>query len=746
MSISQKIHMNTRQQTFPVLHLHCAACVKAVEDAIRNLPGVAGVAVNLASASATISYQPERISLPKIRKAVQAKGYDLLTEEKSGSEAAEKIRTSEYRKLKSRTAWAAALSLPVAAASMFFSDVPFAGELMWILATPVVCWVGRDFFLRAGRQLRRRAASMDTLVALSVGVAYLFSVGNVLFPDFWLSRGILPHVYFETASVIVTFVLLGRCMEERAKSNTSSALKKLIGLQPQTVTLACADGRQVQVGVEQVAAGDTVLVKPGERIAVDGAVAEGSSYVDESMLSGEPVPVLKQEHEKVYAGTINQRGSFKLRAEKIGAETLLSHIIRMVQAAQGSKAPVQKFVDRVASVFVPVVIGAALAAFAGWLLFAGVSGVTHGLLAFVTVLIIACPCALGLATPTAIVVGVGKAAEQGILVKDAESLEAARKINAVVLDKTGTVTEGKPTVTAALWAHGDSRSAPALRSLEAQSEHPLAEAVVRYLEGEPLRAVTAFESLTGRGVKGVVNGQTYLVGSARLLAENRITTDEQLAAAAKTFTAQAKTAIWFADEKNALALVAVEDKLKATSCVAVRQLRRSGIAVYMLTGDSAAAAKVVAAAAGVDDFRAEVLPQQKVAFIRQLQREGKIVAMAGDGINDSAALAQADVSIAMGTGSDIAIDVAKMAIVSSDLSKIPVAMQLSRQTVGVIRQNLFWAFFYNLIGIPVAAGLLYPLGGFLLNPMVAGGAMALSSISVVGNSLRLRRKLKRAEN
>jgi Cu2+-exporting ATPase len=737
--------MDTVHHTFPVLHLHCAACAGAVEDAIRRLPGVVSVAVSFASLSAAIGYQPQKISPAQIRKAVQAKGYDLLTEEKIGSGAADKIRAGEYRKLKIRTVWAAALSLPVAALSMFFPSAPFADELMWALATPVVCWAGRGFFVRAGRQLRRKAASMDTLVALSVGVAYLLSAGNVLFPDFWLARGILPHVYFETASVIITFVLLGRCLEERAKSNTSSALKKLIGLQPQTVTLVRTGGRQVQVSVEQVAAGDTVLVKPGERVAVDGVVTEGSSYVDESMLSGEPVPVLKREHTKVYAGTINQKGSFKLSAEKVGAETLLAHIIRMVQAAQGSKAPVQKFADKVAAVFVPVVIGAAFTAFAAWLLLAGASGVTHGLLAFVTVLIIACPCALGLATPAAVAVGVGKAAEQGILVKDAESLEAARKISAVVLDKTGTITEGKPTVTTALWANNDSRSAFALRSLEAQSEHPLAEAVVRRFESEPIRATTSFESFTGKGVKGVVDGQTYFAGSARLLAENHITTGKQLAAAAKTFAAQGKTAIWFADEKNALALVVVEDKLKETSPAAIRQLRDSGLAVYMLTGDSAATAGEVAAAAGVDDFCAEALPQQKAAFIRQLQREGKIVAMVGDGINDSAALAQADVSIAMGTGSDIAVNAAKMTIVSSDLSKIPVAMQLSRQTVGVIRQNLFWAFIYNLIGIPVAAGALFAVNGFLLNPMVAGGAMALSSISVVANSLRLRRTPKKAE-
>ncbi|MDR1023614.1 MAG: heavy metal translocating P-type ATPase [Prevotellaceae bacterium] len=733
--------MSSLRTTLPVLHLHCAACAKAVEDAIRSLPGVVGVAVNLAAASATIEYLPEKISLPRIRKAVQAKGYDLLIEETGSLEAAERIKDDERRKLKDRTITAIALSLPSVIISMFFMDIPFANEWMWAFATPVVFGLGKDFFIRAGRQLRRGVASMDTLVALSTGVAYLFSVFSLLFPDFWLARGIRPHVYFETASVIIAFILLGRWLEERAKGSTSSSIKKLMGLRPKTVTLARTDGQLVQVGVEQVAAGDIVLVKPGEKIAVDGAVTEGASYVDESMISGEPVPVLKQKHEKVYAGTINQKGSFRFRAEKVGAETLLAHIIRMVQDAQGSKAPVQKLVDKVAGVFVPAVVGVALAALAVWLLVGGVGELSHGLLAFVTVLIIACPCALGLATPTAIMVGIGRAAEQGILIKDAESLETARKISAVVLDKTGVITEGRPTVAAAWWATGDSdsnsRQAAILRSLEVQSEHPLAEAVAQRFADKPLCAVAAFENFAGKGVKGTVDGQTYFAGSARLLADNRIAVDERLADMAKTVAAQAKTAVWFADEKRTLALIAIDDKVKEASRAAVRQLRCAGIAVYLLTGDNAATAKEVAGATDIHDFCAEALPQQKADFIRRLQGEGRVVAMVGDGVNDSAALAQADVSIAMGKGSDVAIDVAGMTIVSSDLSKIPAAIQLSKQTVSVIRQNLFWAFAYNLTAVPVAAGALYAFNGFLLNPMIAGGAMALSSLSVVCNSLRL---------
>jgi Cu2+-exporting ATPase len=728
--------MNTLRITLPVLHLHCAGCAKAVEDAILSRPGTVSAVVNLAASSATIEYLPENVSLSDIQEAVRAKGYDLQTGN-NPFETAENSEAAARRSLEHRTAGAIGLSLPLVVLSMFFMDLPFAHWWMWALATPVVFWLGRSFFVGAAKQLRYRSANMDTLVALSTGVAYLFSAFNTLFPEFWLAKGVQPHVYFETASVIIAFVLLGRCLEERAKNRSTSSIKKLMGLQPQTVALVRPDGQIVQTGVEQVVVGDVVWVKPGEKIAVDGMVAAGESCVDESMLSGEPLPVPKQEGMKVYAGTINQRGSLRFRAEKVGAETLLAHIIRMVQEAQGSKAPVQRLVDRIAAVFVPTVVLIALIALVGWTLFGGANGLTHGLLAFVTVMIIACPCALGLATPTAIMVGIGRAAEQGILIKDAESLEAAKKIEAVVLDKTGTITEGKPAVTTVLWANDDNRPVSVLRSLEMRSEHPLAEAVVQYFSSEPECAVAGFESLTGKGVRGVVDGQTYFVGSAQLLVENRIARGESLVDAAKALAAQGQTVVWFADEQSALALVAVSDRIKESSRIAIRQLRSEGIAVYMLTGDNVATATAVAADVGVDGFLAETLPRQKAEFVRQLQAEGKVVAMVGDGINDSAALAQADVSIAMGQGSDIAIDTAQMTVVASDLSKIPVTIRLSKQTVSVVRQNLFWAFVYNLVGIPVAAGALYAVNGFLLDPMLAGGAMALSSVCVVCNSLRL---------
>jgi Cu2+-exporting ATPase len=621
---------------------------------------------------------------------------------------------------------------------MFFMHIRSANAIMWALATPVVFYFGKSFFVNAWKQAKHRTTTMDTLVALSTGIAYLFSVFNTLFPEFWLEKGIAPHVYFEASSVIISFILLGRLLEEKAKGNTSSALKKLIGLQPKTVTVVREKNQYVEIPIKNVTAGDIILVKPGEKIAVDGAVTEGNSYVDESMLSGEPVAVLKQANDKVFAGTINQKGSFQFRAEKVGAGTMLAQIIRMVQDAEGSKAPVQQLVDKIAGIFVPVVIGIAVLSFFIWWLFGGNTGFPHGLLALVTVLIIACPCALGLATPTAIMVGIGKGAGKGILIKDAESLEIAKQVNAVVLDKTGTITEGKPVVTGA-WGLDNDTEKQALLSLEKQSEHPLAESIVRYLENLSVKPVEAFESITGKGVKGRMDGQEYFAGNEKLLRENKISISESLLREAERLNGQAQTVIWLADDRQAIAVIAIADQIKESSVAAVRQLQSSGIEVYMLTGDNETTAKEIAAQAGISHYQAEVLPQEKAGFIKNLQENGKIVAMVGDGINDSAALAQADLSIAMGKGSDMAMDVAKMTIISSDLTKIPEAIQLSKQTVKTIRQNLFWAFIYNLTGIPIAAGILYPLTGFLLNPMIAGAAMALSSVSVVTNSLRLKR-------
>ncbi|MCL1822521.1 MAG: copper-translocating P-type ATPase, partial [Prolixibacteraceae bacterium] len=557
--------------------------------------------------------------------------------------------------------------------------------------------------------------------------------------DFWLRRGIQPHVYFEAASVIITFILLGRLLEDKAKGNASSAIKKLMGLQPKTVTIVDNEGVHSEVPIAQIQRGDTLIVRPGEKIAVDGLVTEGHSYVDESMLSGEPAPVLKEKGAKVFAGTINQKGSFRFAAEKVGAETLLSQIIKMVQEAQGSKAPVQKLADKIAEVFVPVIIGVAILSFVLWILLDPANGFTHGLLAMVTVLIIACPCALGLATPTAVMVGVGKGAENGILIKDAESLETARKVNAIVLDKTGTITRGKPVVTD-FFRRGDSDETieNIFSSLEKLSEHPLSEAIVNFLESAKPVKIENFESITGKGIKGKYGGETYFAGNRKVLAENHIASDSTLETEARRLAEASKTVVWLADSEKALAVIGISDEIKETSIKTIAELNRQNIEVYMLTGDNETTAREIAERVGIHHFKAEMLPHEKAIFVQKLQTEGKITGMVGDGINDSAALAQADLSIAMGKGSDIAMDVAQMTIISSDLLKIPKAIRLSKLTVRTIRQNLSWAFFYNIIAVPIAAGVLYPVNGFLLNPMIAGATMALSSISVVANSLLLK--------
>lgn len=740
---------NTVQETFPVLGMSCASCAARIDKTLNHQPGVSKAAVNYASAMATVEYDRSQCSPEALQQAVQSAGYDLLIQQdKDILEEAEQAHDKNYRALKFRTTWAIILSVPIVIIGMFFMNMPYANLIMWVLSTPIVFWLGRSFFVSAWKQLKHGSANMDTLVANSTGIAYLFSLFNMFFPDFWLSRGIHPHVYFEAASVIIAFILLGRLLEEKAKGNTSSAIKKLMGLQPKTVNIIVNEEQRTkneelikEIPIEQIRPGDTILVKPGERIAVDGVVSEGMSYVDESMLSGEPVAVAKHKDTKVFAGTINQKGSFRFRAEKVGTDTLLAKIIHMVQDAQGSKAPVQQLVDRIAGIFVPVIIGIAVLSFIAWMLLDGENGFTHGLLALVTVLIIACPCALGLATPTAIMVGIGKGAERGILIKDAESLEIAKNIDTVVLDKTGTVTEGKPVVSELIWKNGAENSAQSIfYSLEKLSEHPLAEAIVGYLKGTWFTEIEDFDSITGKGVRGRVQGKTYYAGNRKLMEEKGIAISQTLADEAARLTAEAQTVIWFFDEENALAIAGITDRIKETSIIAVKELRNAGIDVYMLTGDNEATAKEISRKAGIAHYKAGVLPQDKAAFISQLQKEGKKVAMVGDGINDSAALAQADLSIAMGGGSDIAMDVAKMTIISSDLTKIPEALRLSKLTVRTIQQNLFWAFIYNIIGVPIAAGVLYPINGFLLNPMIAGAAMAFSSVSVVSNSLRLKRK------
>ncbi len=733
--------VTTTKATYPVLGMTCASCAGSAENIVKNESGVVNASVNFATGNLSVEYLPNMTNTIQLQKAVLSGGYDLLIEDESTQhETLEAIHNRKFKLLKKKTLWAVLLSIPVVIIGMFFMEIPYANPIMWLFSTPVVLWLGKDFFVNAWKQAKHKSANMDTLVALSTGIAYIFSVFNMLFADFWHQRGLHAHVYFEAASVIIAFILLGKLLEEKAKGNTSSAIKKLMGLQPKNVIVIQEDGTERQMAIEEVEVGNIIMVKPGEKIAVDGIVTSGNSYLDESMLSGEPIPVLKKENEKVFAGTINQKGSFQFKAVKVGKETMLAQIIKMVQDAQGSKAPVQKLVDKIAGIFVPTVISIAILTFILWLVWGGQNAVVQGLLAAITVLVIACPCALGLATPTAIMVGVGKGAENGILIKDAESLELAKKINTVVLDKTGTITEGKPQVTGIKWYNNDDTAKNILLSIEKQSEHPLADAVVKHLNEAATTPLSMFESITGKGAKADHNNETYLVGNKKFLTENNIIITKDLLKQADEWSKQSKTVIWFSNSKLALSVLAISDKIKETSVQAIKEMQDRGIELYMLTGDNEATARSIAEQTGIKHYKAEVMPQDKANFVKELQQEGKIVAMVGDGINDSTALATADVSIAMGKGSDIAMDVAKMTIISSDLTKIPQAIKLSRQTVATIKQNLFWAFIYNLIGLPIAAGILYPVNGFLLNPMIAGAAMALSSVSVVSNSLRLKWK------
>ena len=730
------------KKSFPVTGMTCAACASSVESILSHTDGVNKATVNFASNSVLVDYDAS-VSEEKLQNALREVGYDIIIDAEDPAEAQQELQQKHYQDIKYRTIWSAILTLPIFILGMFFMRWEPGKWVSLVLTIPVLFWFGRSFFINAFKQARFAKANMDTLVALSTGMAFLFSVFNTLFPEFWLSRGIEPHVYYEAATVIITFISLGKLLEERAKSNTSSAIKKLMGLQPKTLKII-EDGEEKEIPISEVQVGQTILVRPGEKIPVDGEVSKGSSYVDESMITGEPVPVQKSKEAKVFAGTVNQKGSFQFTAEKVGGETLLSQIIKMVQEAQGSKAPVQKLVDKIAGIFVPIVLAISIITFIVWMFVGGDNAFSQALLTSVAVLVIACPCALGLATPTAIMVGIGKGAENNILIKDAESLELGHKVNAVILDKTGTITEGKPLVTDILWAESNKdirKYELILLAIETQSEHPLAEAVVNHFKEQNVQPteIASFESITGMGVRAELeNGTQYFVGNHKLMVENDIQIDAALKEASEKLEDKAKTVIFFGDDTHVLSILAIADKIKQTSKKAIATLQDKGIEVYMLTGDNNKTASAVAKQVGITNYQGEVLPSDKAAFVEKLQADGKIVAMVGDGINDSHALAQADVSIAMGKGSDIAMDVAKMTLITSDLQSIPKALQLSKRTVLGIRQNLFWAFIYNIIGIPIAAGVLYPINGFLLDPMIAGAAMAFSSVSVVANSLRLK--------
>lgn len=720
-------------KTYPVLNMHCAGCASNVEKTVNGLPGVEKGAVNLAANTLSIEFDRLVLSPESLQKAIQEAGYDLIIEEDNALELQEEEQRKRYNKLKIKTIGAWIFAIPMMLISMVFMHMPYAHQIMLILALPVLLLFGNSFYINAWKQLKIGRSNMDTLVALSTSIAFSFSVFNTFYPEFWTSRGLEAHVYYEAATVIIAFVLLGKLLEERAKGNTSSAIRKLMGLQPKTASVI-RDGKEETLLISQLQVNDLVSVHPGEKIPVDGTVSEGSSFVDESMITGEPVAAEKNVGDMVLAGTINQKGAFVMKTSKVGKETLLANIIRMVQEAQGSKAPVQKIVDRITGIFVPVVLGLSVITFIVWMLFGGINMFSYALLSAVSVLVIACPCALGLATPTALMVGIGKGASNHILIKDALALEQMRKVNTVVLDKTGTLTEGHPTVSQWFWENGEEPQAKGiLLAAELKSEHPLADAIVNELQSQGITptALSSFESITGKGIKVVYQGETYWAGNQRLLNDFGAVVSVYLKGMIEKSQSEGKSIVFFGQNKSLLSVISISDKVKPSSKEAIKMLRNLGIRVCMLTGDGEATASSVASELGIGHYKAEALPSDKQDFVKELQNEGSVVAMVGDGINDSQALARADVSIAMGKGTDIAMDVAMITLMTSDLQLLSKAFKLSRQTVKLIHQNLFWAFIYNLIGIPIAAGLLFPLNGLLLNPMIASAAMAFSSVSVM---------------
>lgn len=759
------------EKTYPVKGMSCASCSAHVGKALRSVEGVVEVNVNLPMNRATVKFDDAACTAQQLQQSVERMGFELIIDQTDDEEthifadeevASEKnsanelnqttpntsnkkstskkcvVNHNEALKQMQRNAWGAlAIAIPL----LVLGIIPhlFAGQEVasCFLAAFSLWKYGRLFYTPAWKLLKHGTSNMDTLVALSISVSFIYSFCNLFFPQWFISHGMQPHLYFDSVGVITAFILLGRMLEARAKHRTTNSIRKLMQLQPKQVVCVFPNGKEVTKHVNDVKTGDVLLARPGDRIAVDGEVITGASNVDESSLSGEPIPVEKNIGDKVMAGTINKNGTLHYRAKKRATDTLLAQIVRMVQEAQGSKVPVQALVDRIAAVFVPTIIGISLITLIAWILLDSANGLTHGLIAMVSVLVIACPCSLGLATPTAIIVGIGRGASSGILIKDATCLEVAEKINAVVLDKTGTITVGHPEVKAA-WFESDSESKwrNILLSLERQSEHPLAEAVCTFLKDETTCKIENFTALAGNGVSGCIDGCTYYVGSLKWMQEKNIPLTATQHQFANNYTHQACSLVALTDGTKILALLALTDEVKSTSATAIKQLKALGIETYMLTGDNAQTAAVVASEVGIDHYVAHTLPADKANFVKQLQAEGKKVAMVGDGINDSAALAVADLSIAMGRGSDIAIDTAMLTLLTSDLLRLPQAIRLSARTVRTIRQNLFWAFFYNVVSVPIAAGVLYPICGFMLSPMIAGAAMALSSVSVVTNSLR----------
>ena len=739
--------------TLKLRGMSCASCASSVEQAIQSVSGVIECHVNFGMEQATIQYDSKQTDLETIQSAVDAAGYQALPLQEiaaaeDDSEQADRKYESKTLQRKLWTAGIISILLVVGAIpTMTGLHLPFIPAwlhnfwLQLVLTSPVQFWCGRSFYVGAWKSLKRRVATMDTLIALGTSAAYFYSVVVTVFPGFFTAQGLTPSVYYEVAASVVALILLGKTLENRAKGETSEAIRKLMGLQAKTARIV-RNGEELEVPIAQVEIGDIVQVRPGEQIPVDGDLIEGSSTVDEAMVTGESLPVKKQLGDEVIGATINKTGSFKFRATRVGKDTFLAQIVKMVQDAQGSKAPIQKLADQVTGWFVPAVIAIALATFIIW--FNATGNFTLATVTMVEVLIIACPCALGLATPTAVMVGTGKGAENGILIKGAESLELAHKIQTIVLDKTGTLTEGQPTVTDFVTIKGTANSnelklLQLAASVERNSEHPLGEAVVRYAQSQEvnLTEVKDFEAIAGSGVRGVVAGKSIALGTLRWMQELGCDT-EYLELRGRALEAASKTVVWMASEGKIEAILGIADALKPSSAQAVKALQKLGLEVAMLTGDNRATAESIAQSVGISRVFAEVRPDQKAAQIQALQGEGKIVAMVGDGINDAPALAASDVGIAIGTGTDVAIAASDITLISGDLQGIVTAIKLSRATMRNIRENLFFAFIYNIAGIPIAAGILFPIFGWLLNPIIAGAAMAFSSVSVVSNALRLR--------
>jgi Cu+-exporting ATPase len=736
----------------PIQGMKCASCVSAIEKELVIKNGIVKASVNLASEKAQVEYIPSEISLEDITKTIEGTGYKVLRipHEEKLEDVEEILRRKENKELQTKFFVGLILGIFIFFGSMphWFPWVPdFLNNffVLWALATPVQFWIGWQFYKGAWGAFRHRNANMDTLIAVGTSAAYLYSIAATLFPAFFESGGIEPKVYFDTSAMIIVLILLGRLLEAKAKGQTSEAIKKLMGLQPKTARVK-RNGVEIDLPVKDVLVGDEILVRPGEKIPVDGMVIEGKSAVDESMITGESLPVKKEKGDEVIGATINKTGSFFFTATKVGKDTALAQIIKLVQEAQGSKAPIQRLADVIAGYFVPIVISIAIATFVIWFNFGPDPALTFALLNFVAVMIIACPCALGLATPTAVMVGTGKGAESGILIKGGESLETAHKLDTIVFDKTGTLTKGEPEVTD-LVLSGSFSEEDIFRlaaSAEKASEHPLGEAIVRSAleRGLELKDPQEFNAVEGHGLEARVEGKLVLIGNKKLMDDRLIPVDE-LEGKAESFASEGKTPIYIAVGGQFAGLVVVADTLKDNSIPAVKKLESLGLTVVMLTGDNRKTAQAIARKAGIENVFPEVLPQDKVSVIKKLQAEGRKVAMVGDGINDAPALAQADIGIAIGSGTDVAMEASDITLIKGDLNGVVAAIELSKRTIRVIKQNLFWAFFYNTAGIPIAAGVLFPFFGVLLNPIFASAAMAFSSVSVVSNSLKLGRiKLK----